>query len=498
LEAEKKALEKTEEARKEAVANLQKAREAVDQMLTRVGDEGGVFADEEAGMAPVRRRLLEDALKFYQGFLQQGSKDPLIRAETGMAYFRVGIISVYLFADRARANDAFAQAVLLLEQAVVDFPNKPEYRKALGRSYTRRGELLQSEGRYDEAVQEHQRAVVQFQEMARLSLPPNEERWRRQELAYTYLMLGTTLEVKRPGDAERAFRDVLALAEQLDKEFPNALIYGRYLAFGSRGLANSLNAAQPENALPHYQRSAELLKRLAAQFPQHPLGRNLAWEAGDTYVSLGDLLTRLGRPAEARAAHVEAVQLFQHSAEQYEKRATEVHEGKQDYGARAARDYAKLARELLPLGRTPEAIAAGRKAIQLKPDDAEANNYLARGLATCAGSEMRDLVQAVALAKRAVELVPKQAAYWNTLGVAHYRAGNWKEAIAAQEKSMALRQGGDSWNYFFLAVAHWQLGEKEKAIEWYDKAVEWMEANANGNADLIPFRAEAEELMKKE
>jgi len=47
-------------------------------------------------------------------------------------------------------------------------------------------------------------------------------------------------------------------------------------------------------------------------------------------------------------------------------------------------------------------------------------------------------------------------------------------------------------------MAHWQLGEKDKAREWYDKAVTWMETNAKDNSELIPFRKEAEELMKKE
>ena len=40
--------------------------------------------------------------------------------------------------------------------------------------------------------------------------------------------------------------------------------------------------------------------------------------------------------------------------------------------------------------------------------------------------------------------------------------------------------------------------EQDEAREWFDKAVEWMDANAKENAELIRFRAEAEELMKKE
>ena len=83
------------------------------------------------------------------------------------------------------------------------------------------------------------------------------------------------------------------------------------------------------------------------------------------------------------------------------------------------------------------------------------------------------------------------------MGLAHYRAGDWKAAIAALEKSMDLRKGGDSIDWFFLAMAHWQLGEKDEARKWYDKAVQWMAVNANDNAELSAVRAEAEELMKK-
>jgi tetratricopeptide (TPR) repeat protein len=174
----------------------------------------------------------------------------------------------------------------------------------------------------------------------------------------------------------------------------------------------------------------------------------------------------------------------------------------------------------LLLGRTHEAIAAGRKALGFKPDDAEANNYLARGLATCADPEVRDLVRAAALAKRAVELAQKQeaywnmsaarvrlrsrdvelaqkqGAYWNTLGVAHYRAGNWKTAISDLEKSVELRTGGDSHDWFVLAMAHWRLGEKDKARQWYDRAVRWMDENQPNNEELRRFRAEAAELLE--
>jgi hypothetical protein len=49
-------------------------------------------------------------------------------------------------------------------------------------------------------------------------------------------------------------------------------------------------------------------------------------------------------------------------------------------------------------------------------------------------------------------------------------------------------------NAFFLAMAHWQLGEKEKARDWYAQAVSWMDEHGT-TEDLKHFRAEAEELL---
>jgi len=44
-------------------------------------------------------------------------------------------------------------------------------------------------------------------------------------------------------------------------------------------------------------------------------------------------------------------------------------------------------------------------------------------------------------------------------------------------------------------MARWQLGEKEKARTWYDRAGQWMEKNQAQNEELQRFRAEAAELL---
>src|SRR5262249_26460963 len=145
-----------------------------------------------------------------------------------------------------------------------------------------------------------------------------------------------------------------------------------------------------------------------------------------------------------------------------------------------------------------------RKAIGLGSRDLARGNLAALlnqrawGLATCPDPRKRDAVRAVGLAKEAVELSPKNWNYWNTLGAAHYRAGNWKEVVEALEKGIALRAPGDTSGSFFLAMAYWQLGNKEGARKSYELAIEWMDKNQPKNQELLRFRVEAEGLIKKE
>jgi tetratricopeptide (TPR) repeat protein len=125
-------------------------------------------------------------------------------------------------------------------------------------------------------------------------------------------------------------------------------------------------------------------------------------------------------------------------------------------------------------------------------------NNQAWNLAVDPDPQLRDPAQAVELAGKAVELAPTDGSFWNTLGTAHYRAGNWKATISALDQSMELRQGGDSYDWFFLAMAHWRLNDKHTARNWHERAAAWMDANQPQNEELRRFRTEAEELMKED
>jgi tetratricopeptide (TPR) repeat protein len=134
-----------------------------------------------------------------------------------------------------------------------------------------------------------------------------------------------------------------------------------------------------------------------------------------------------------------------------------------------------------------------------KRPEAKVLNNLAWLLATCPDPELRDPGRAVGLAKEAVELAPTAPEYHNTLGVARYRAGDWRGAIEALTKSEELAPDRNlGTNALFLAMAHRQLGDEPRALRWFDEADRWMQKTARTDAELIRFRAEAEQLLRVE
>jgi eukaryotic-like serine/threonine-protein kinase len=116
---------------------------------------------------------------------------------------------------------------------------------------------------------------------------------------------------------------------------------------------------------------------------------------------------------------------------------------------------------------------------------------VATGLATNADPARRDPARAVALAEELVARAPKEPAHWDVLGIARYRAGDFRGAVAALEKDpeRVKERGG-----FFLAMTHWRLGHKDEALRSYQRAVEWNKTRATDD-DVIRFRSEAAELL---
>jgi tetratricopeptide (TPR) repeat protein len=109
---------------------------------------------------------------------------------------------------------------------------------------------------------------------------------------------------------------------------------------------------------------------------------------------------------------------------------------------------------------------------------------------------LRDPPRALDLGKEAVKLKPEDGYNWNALGVAHYAAGDWQNAVTALEKSERLAPGKlVAQNSLFLAMAHWQAGHTEEARRWYQQAVQWMDKNQPADPDVLQVRAQAARML---
>jgi tetratricopeptide (TPR) repeat protein len=212
-----------------------------------------------------------------------------------------------------------------------------------------------------------------------------------------------------------------------------------------------LKAGRMPEAEEAYRQAVSRLDKLAAEFPNVP---DYPQDLARSRFALVLLLASSGRPQEAEQAYRQAVDLFEKVA-------------------------AKLPN-------TPD----------FRVELGTSLNNLAWPLATSADPSFRNTGWALDLAKKAVALRPRDTYAWNTLGVAHYCAGDWHAAIDALAKSEELAPGRSfGFNAFFLAMAHWQLGEKDEARNWYDQAVQWMEKNKQQYDELKRFREEAAELL---
>jgi serine/threonine protein kinase len=184
------------------------------------------------------------------------------------------------------------------------------------------------------------------------------------------------------------------------------------------------------------------------------------------------------------------------------RRLTEDFPARREYRISLTYDLAELGDLLEGAGQSLEAADVRRSLqanylaiLQDDPDDSRTRNNLAWMLASRADESNHDASRAVELAEGAVKRAPSEGLYWNTLGLARYRAGQWKGATEALEKSARLRSGGDAYDWLLLAMARWQLGDRIEARCDYDRSVAWITKNAPDNQELARFRSEATRLI---
>jgi serine/threonine protein kinase/Flp pilus assembly protein TadD len=233
------------------------------------------------------------------------------------------------------------------------------------------------------------------------------------------------------------------------------------------------------------------------------------------HYNLGVFLAKQGRRGEAVEAYQEAIRLQPGVAKAHSNLGTLlVQQGKlaeaiEEYRAAVKLEpsegllHYNLAFALKQSGNEEQSLQEFRKAIESKHPEGSAYHELSLLLLTCSDPKLRNPRQARDFANKGIQFRPQSPTAWQVLGWAQYRSGAWKDSIAALKKSIELQKdGGSPRQWFLLAMAHWQLGNREEARRWLDQATRWlekhdsrMEKDQPRNEELRRFRAEARELF---
>jgi eukaryotic-like serine/threonine-protein kinase len=290
----KRERDRAEARRIEAVASFKKARDAVDRMLTRVGERqlSGIPQVE-----PVRRALLEDALEFYRDFARQAPGDPEVQFEVSQAYGRVG--RVYQESGwNDEAERSFLEALAIQQQLVETSPGFAAFRRELARTDYDLGSLWDARGRKAEAEAQLQHALALLAKLA--ADDPSEPAYPQLEAAMHEMLGISRAKARKPGEAATEFRKSVDIFDALAARFSDVKDYAQRAAIARSNLAGTLmESGRLEDA-------AAVLRQLLDFWEQeekrNPSDFNCVSKQALTLTNLASVLERAGRQAEAEKA----------------------------------------------------------------------------------------------------------------------------------------------------------------------------------------------------
>jgi serine/threonine-protein kinase len=279
------------EQRRDAERSIADAHRAVDLMLTEVGQTQLANVPQ---MEPVRRRLPEKALAFYQGFAERRRDNPALRADVAHAYSRVASVRYWLGQYEA-ATEAHREAIRRYAELAAEFPDDPLHRHNQAVNYHGLGDTLSVLQRPRETEEAYRQALAIDEELA---AGPAVRAEFRTELAGVLNQLGNILAGSgRPAEAEKAHLRTLALWQALADEFPRDFQYRLEWTKVSNNLANLyFGQGKLDEAGKTYCDNLEVQRKLLAEFPAEPEARSML---AHTHYSLALLRRRTGPPAAA-------------------------------------------------------------------------------------------------------------------------------------------------------------------------------------------------------
>lgn len=294
--------------RDDAQAKFRLARRAVDDMLTAVSEKLRSTQDVPA----VRQQLLQQALDFYQQFLQERSDDPEVRFETAEAYYRAASIHEML-GEHLRAESEYRRALSMLQALQADRPTDERIVLELAGVQNDLAWIVAKLGRMPDAEADYLASIEALRKIAADSANVVTARDKlarsQQNLANLYETTG------RRADAERLMRSALAARKSLAAENPKNEAFQRGLASAHVALGGMLSYSDSlAEAESSYQSAVGIWRALIRGAPEDIQFRDgLARSLQD----LGTLLANTSRLSEAQATFNEVLELRQKLVDQF-------------------------------------------------------------------------------------------------------------------------------------------------------------------------------------
>lgn len=241
-----------------------------------------------------------------------------------------------------------------------------------------------------------------------------------------------------------------------------------------------------EAAAKSHAAALSIVKKLSETFPHR-----LTYERrlGKAHTDLGHVLGYCHRFEDAKASHLQAIEIRERLVRDYPtlpRLADDLAIGVYYFGNTLRR-----------MNQSKEAVEHFQRVLDLNPKYDPAINELAWTFLMDQDLSLRDPERGLQLAQQAVELDCESGAYRNTLGVAYFRNGDYAQAIRTLRESVELRNGGDGFDWYFLAMSYAHQGDKKLASEWFDRAQAWCRTQLPLSEELRLAQAEAEQLFNR-
>ncbi|MDA1052348.1 MAG: protein kinase [Planctomycetota bacterium] len=384
----------------------------------------------------------------------------------------------------AEAEETCRFGIALRQQAAEDDPESSEEMHYLARAHKNLGDILNAVDRDSLAADSYLSAIALWKPIVAdyASRPSYRTELKDADQALAKLLLSDG----RRHDAEKLLRQVCELDDSLLRDFPQELQYYRDLGSSLKELGelHFHLLEQYDVGITEYKRALDVYEQLLERFPEEHRERV---SIGTLHQGIAVFHAEMGRQGEAEASFGAALKVLQDLVDEFPENTY--------YRERLAASHVVVGHHFATWKQFAVAIEHYEAAVRYNPQLGRAYNGLAWLLVTCPDRQQQDAGRAVDLARQAVALNRNEAAYWNTLGAALYRANKWEDAVPALSAAVAVRNRGLGEDWYFLAMAQWQMGNKQLAQECYSQASHQAQQQDAMEAASASIRAEAEALL---